>query len=164
MDEMCCLSLCPSKCQTCSRGWLVLNFCISGTKQPPLHFWLNDLDLDIDSFSFPSCLQHNMGSWVCVHDLRHSAALLCLLCRTDFVFCDHGHTLQSSLSDWGSQINGHNWKHWHFLKLQQRKQWLKLEKAKKGHSLLSIIFKESSVLPKTNKRDLYLIEVVLVQS
>lgn len=39
-----------------------------------------------------------------------------------------------------------------------------LEKEKKGHSLLSIIFKESSVLFKTNKRDLYLIEVALVQS
>lgn len=39
--------------------------------------------------------------------------------------------------------------HQYFLKLQQRKQWLRWGKGKKGHALLSIIFKESSVLFKT---------------
>jgi len=41
--------------------------------------------------------------------------------------------------------------HLYFLNLQQRKQQLRWGKGKKGHSLLSKIFEESSVLFKTKK-------------
>lgn len=78
-----------------------LSFCTSGTKQPPLDFLLIGIKL---LFSITPPAQYGLMG-LCPW-FGHSAALLCLLWRMDFAFCDHGHTLQNSLSDWGSQING----------------------------------------------------------
>lgn len=63
-------------------------------------------------------------------------------------------SLKLCSSDGGSWVNGHDWKHWPSV-LSELTTWetmVEVGKGKKGHSLLSIIFKESSVLFKTEKK------------